>query len=84
MSKLQKSIGAGEFKKKCLNLFDEVQKNKYSIVITKYRKPVAEVVPIQKDSIPLFGALKGLLSISKDIIKPIDETWEVENNIQVL
>jgi prevent-host-death family protein len=45
LSKDERTIGAGEFKAKCLKLLDEVSVTRKPIVITKHRKPVATVVP---------------------------------------
>ena len=50
-------IPAGEFKAKCLKLMDEVQQLHHAIVITKYGKPVAMLVPAlpEKKSQKLFS-----------------------------
>lgn len=70
------SIPAGEFKAKCLQIMDEINEKHISIVITKYGKPVAKLVPIDETPADLFGCLKGTVTIQGDIISPIDTSWE--------
>ena len=72
-------IAAGEFKAKCLKLMDEVQESNMEIIITKYGKPVAKLVPFKnKTSKSLFGYLKNTIIINDDIISPVGEKWDVE------
>ncbi len=70
------SIQAGRFKAECLHLMDEVQEKHISIVITKHGKPIAKLSPIEDSPVDFFGCLKNSVSIKKDIILPIDTTWE--------
>lgn len=70
------SIKAGDFKAKCLQLMDEVNEKHISIIITKHGKPVAKLTPIEETAVDFFGCLKNTISIQKDIIAPIDVTWE--------
>lgn len=70
-----KTIGAGEFKAKCLKLLDEVAETREPLVITKHGKPVAQVVPIPQRR-DIFGAMKGSVLWEGDIISPIDVEWE--------
>jgi prevent-host-death family protein len=69
------SIGAGDFKAKCLKLLDEVAASKEPLTITKHGKPVARLVPIA-DEAPLFGALQGSVLYEGDIIAPLDNDWD--------
>ncbi len=72
----KKIIAAGKFKEQCLRLMDEVARTGQSIIVTKQRKPVAQLMPLEKISTPLFGKFKGSLQINGDIIAPIDENWD--------
>ncbi len=66
------TMGAGEFKAKCLAVMDEVQATRQPITITKRGKPVATLVPVEeqkKDDI--FGFMKGKIKILGDIESPI-------------
>src|SRR5580704_16269560 len=74
-----KEVAISEFKAKCLALLDEVQKTKQPIRITRFGKPVAEVVP----SLPpapanWMGSMKDSIQIVGDIVSPAsDESdWE--------
>jgi prevent-host-death family protein len=71
-------IGAGEFKAKCLQLMDLVQKTKIPIVITKRGKPVAKLMPFESEPEEFFGCLKGSVHISADIINPFDVQWDAD------
>lgn len=74
-SAMATTIPAGEFKAKCLKLLDQVAESRQTLVITKYGKPVAEVVPIKEEK-SLFGAMKGSGTIIGDIISPLDVEWD--------
>lgn len=72
---MQATIGAGDFKAKCLKLLDEVAHSKEPLVITKRGKPVAKLVPIPTE-IDLYGALEGSVVAEGDIVSPLDNEWE--------
>jgi len=73
-----KTIAAGEFKARCLTLMDEVRKNREPIVITKRGKPVAKLVPAEKEGREFLGRLEGIIRIVGDIESPVEpaEAWE--------
>ena len=71
-----KTIKAGEFKAKCLRLMDEVAATGESIVITKNGTPVARLAPVIRKPKTLFGALAGAVSVTGDIIAPVDVEWD--------
>jgi prevent-host-death family protein len=72
------TIPAGVFKAKCLQLMDEVQRSRKEIVITKFGKPVAKLVPLEKTkSRTGFGCMKGTVSIHGDIFST-GEKWNAE------
>jgi antitoxin (DNA-binding transcriptional repressor) of toxin-antitoxin stability system len=71
------TIGASEFKAKCLQLLDRVNLGE-TIRVTKRGKVVAEVHP-PTDEEPTYsgpGAAKGIITIVGDIMAPLDEDWE--------
>jgi prevent-host-death family protein len=75
--KVVTTVASGEFKTKCLSLLDEVQSTRKSIVITKRGRPVARLVPIDEEiEEPLFGRMRGTISIRGDITEPVDESWK--------
>lgn len=72
------SIAAGQFKARCLQLIDEVNQHRTSIVITKHGKPLAMLVPIKKEKHSLFGCLKDSVVIRGDIVSGTGEEWEAD------
>ena len=60
-----KTIGATEFKQKCLALLDRVGPE--GIVITKHGKPVARLVPVESESADLIGRFGETIAIEGDI-----------------
>ncbi len=71
-------IAAGEFKAKCLQLMDQVNETHVSIIITKHGVPIAKLVPIEEESVRLFGLQKNSVVIKSDIISPIEEDWDAD------
>jgi len=75
-----KEVAISEFKAKCLALLDQVQKTKKPIRITRFGKPVAEVVP--PTPVPTsdwMGSMKDEIQILGDILAPANDEsdWEV-------
>lgn len=72
-----KTIPAGQFKARCLAIMDEVQAKHQAVVITKRGKPVAKLVPVEKEKDEIFGFLKGKIKVTGDIISPAltPEEW---------
>lgn len=60
-----KTIGATEFKQRCLALLDRVDPE--GIVITKHGKPVAKLLPVTGSSAALIGSLAGKIRIHGDL-----------------
>jgi len=75
----QQIIKASEFKAKCLQLMDEVNRTGEEIVITKNGKPVSKLVAITKPRAKtLYGAHQNDITISGDIVGPVDVVWEAQ------
>lgn len=75
-----KEVAISKFKAKCLAILDEVQKTKKPVRITRFGKPIAEVVPpSQCSNRDWIGSMKNTSKILGDIISPAsDESdWEV-------
>lgn len=74
-----KEIAISEFKAKCLSLLDQVQKTKRPIRITRFGKPVAEVIPPSaQTSADWLGSMKDEIKILGDIVSPANEPNEWE------
>ena len=71
-----RTIAAGEFKAKCLKLLDEVAETREAIIVTKFGKPVAKLVPMSKGNVDIIGAMRGTVLWEGDIISPIDVEWD--------
>lgn len=61
-----KTIGAAQFKEKCLAILDEVGPE--GIIVTKHGKPVAKLIRIEADSAQLIGVLKDEIEVKGDIL----------------
>jgi prevent-host-death family protein len=70
-------IAAGQFKAQCLKLMDQVNQTREEIIITKHGQPVVKLVPIDVPEVTFLGYMKGSVTVTGDIIEPIDEDWEV-------
>lgn len=75
-----KSIPAGEFKARCLQVMDEVQRQGEPVVVTKRGKPVVKLVPAGRPAREIFDCLKGQFEIVGDIVGPITPgaDWEYD------
>lgn len=75
------TISISKFKATCLEVLKRVQKTSQPVLITKFGKPIAEVVPPSTLPRPTtwLGALAGTLDIKGDIVGPVAEErdWDV-------
>jgi prevent-host-death family protein len=71
-----KTIGAAQFKEKCLAILDEVGPE--GIVVTKHGKPVAKLIPISADSADLIGSLKDEIEVKGEILST-GVRWNAES-----
>jgi prevent-host-death family protein len=76
MKPKDKLVPAGEFKAKCLALFDEVETRGRSFVVTKRGRPVARIVPLPTGR-P--GSLRGSLLHEDDLLAPVDADWNADS-----
>ena len=80
-----KEVAISVFKAKCLGIMEEVRKTRRPIRVTRFGKPVAEVIPptaalrtpvLRKPR--CLGSLAGTVQIFGDIVDPISskDDWE--------
>jgi len=71
-----KTIGAGQFKDRCLQMLDEVARTRSVVVITKRGRPVARLVPCPPPS----GARSLDGSVLKESGDPFGtgESWNAD------
>jgi len=74
-------IAISEFKAKCLAILEQVRLTKTPIRVTRFGKPVAEVVPptAVMERAKFIDSMKGEMKFLGDIISPADDEddWEV-------
>ena len=72
-----KKMPAGAFKVHCLAIMDEVQAKRETVIITKYGKPVAKLVPVKEDTDEIYNFLAGKGSVAGDVVSPArsSEEW---------
>ncbi|HSY66186.1 MAG TPA: type II toxin-antitoxin system prevent-host-death family antitoxin [Terriglobales bacterium] len=72
-----RKMAAGSFKIHCLAVMDEVQAKREAVVITKHGKPVAKLVPADKNTDDIYNFLRGKGTILGDLVSPAisDEEW---------
>jgi prevent-host-death family protein len=75
-----KEVAVSEFKAKCLGMIEEVRKTRKPIRLTRFGKPVAELVPPapQKAKGSRLGCMVGTGTIVGDIVGSIsgESEWE--------
>jgi prevent-host-death family protein len=75
-------ISISEFKAKCLAILERVRKTRKPVRVTRFGKPVAEIVapsPVKERS-EWMGSMKGQMEILGDIVSPVID----ENDIEAL
>lgn len=70
------TIGATEFKQRCLAVIDHVGPD--GIVITKHGKPVAKLVPLEAEPSDLIGSLADKIAIPGEIMTT-GLRWDAES-----
>ncbi len=73
--KTERSVAAGEFKAKCLELLDRVARDGDALVVTKRGRPVAKVVPVEPR---VRRPLRGSVRYQSDIVEAIGDKWTVD------
>jgi prevent-host-death family protein len=75
-----KEVAISEFKAKCLGMLEEVRKTRKPILVTRFGKPVAEVVPPTSKELPKswLGCMAETMEIAGDIVGPTGslDDWE--------
>jgi prevent-host-death family protein len=66
-----KTMAAGEFKAKCLQVMEDVKKYRTPVVITKKGKPVAKLVPADEPKKDIFGCMADKIRIIGDVEAPV-------------
>ena len=74
-------VAISKFKAHCLALLEQVRLTKKPILVTRFGKPVAEVIPPTsvQGRASWIGSMRDSMEITGDIISPANEEsdWEV-------
>jgi prevent-host-death family protein len=63
---VMKKVAAAKFKAECLSLLDDLEPD--GIVVTKHGRPIARVLPAERASAHLIGALRGRIRVRGSIL----------------
>jgi prevent-host-death family protein len=77
-SALPSTMSAADFKARCLELMDTVERTGRSVIVTKRGRPVAVLAPVRMRRASAYGFMKGRIQILGDIVAPIDVDWDAE------
>jgi prevent-host-death family protein len=71
-------VSAADFKAHCLSLIDRVRQERSEVVVTRYGKPVARLVPFEQEPPAIVGFLAGTVTSYGDLVSPVGEEWEAD------
>jgi prevent-host-death family protein len=73
-------VAISEFKAKCLALLERVRQTKKPLRITRFGKPVAEVVPPSPDTEQnnWIGSMKDSMQILGNIVAPVVDEADIK------
>jgi prevent-host-death family protein len=76
-----REVTISEFRTKCFSLLNQAQKTKKPLRVTRFGKPIAEILPTapQPSRTDWFGSMKDTIEILGDIVSPAsdEDEWEV-------
>jgi prevent-host-death family protein len=75
---MPRTMSAGEFKAKCLQVMEEVAASGEVVVVTKRGRPVAQLAPVATRPATLRGFLKGQVRSRRDIVRPVGAAWRAD------
>jgi prevent-host-death family protein len=72
-------VSASELKARCSEVIERVATERRTVTVTKRGKPVARIVPLEEsEAKSLAGYARGRLTVTGDLLAPIDVEWEAE------
>jgi len=75
---MARTMNAAEFKAKCLDVMEQVAATGEAVTVTKRGKPIVQVATLVRKPETLRGFLKGNMTITGDIVAPIDVAWDAD------
>ena len=77
----QQTVGAAEFKARCLELMDRVRETGAEYIVTKHGEPVAKLVPFNAPGRrSFFGSMKGTVLRYERPFDPIDGEYDINRD----
>jgi prevent-host-death family protein len=77
-------VSISQFKAKCLGLLEQVRKTRKPLRVTRFGKPIADIVPASavQDRASWIGSMKDSFEILGDIVSPANDPgeWEAERD----
>lgn len=70
----EETVSATRFKAQCLGLIDEVARTGREIVVTKHKRKLVRVVPVEP-ALSLRGSVRYLVD-DDELISPPSESWD--------
>lgn len=76
---VMEEIRISEFKATCLAVLARVGQTGRPVLVTRFGKPVAQIVPPPRDAADWLGAMRDRGSIQGDLVEPAGspDDWEV-------
>ena len=72
------SVGAAEFKARCLELIDHVSESHADYTVTRHGRPVAKLVPVKASASGGFlGSMRGSVLSYDRPFDPVPGTWSI-------
>lgn len=73
-------VPASEMKNAWHAWLDRVEQGREEVVVTRYGRPVAKLVPYQEEgeAPSIFGFLDGTVTVHGDLVAPVDERWDAD------
>jgi prevent-host-death family protein len=75
----EQTLASSDFKARCLQILDEVERTGTSVLVTKRGRPVARLVPLAGAEAPsLLGSVR--FPAGDSLLDPTGEHWQAEGS----
>lgn len=78
---MTRNISASDFKARCLALLDQVARSRDELVVTKYGRPVAKVVPVDESPVRSTEDSVTLLADDDEAYFSTGEAWDADRGV---
>lgn len=77
---MTQNVSLNDFKTHCFKLAERVFRDNVELILTKYGKPIARVMPLASSRPPGLNALQGTGIMMDDLMKPVQAEWHCLDN----